>query len=198
MLTFTREWDKEAIAHVWATRDDDTGEITLYEPYKDLVSVITEVKKQGFNIFHRGGVWHAYRSKKQIPLDWIMAAEASAATSFDELAVSMKKQFPIIDPARLARAVELCNAPTTAGANIVQNSDTQWRVRSQHTPHQWYTVSTSRAFCTCPDSQAGNLCKHRIAVQLFRQRRLLTQAQQPAASSTRASTKELLQSLGYD
>jgi hypothetical protein len=191
-------YSKADLCNVWSLYDPGTLESELFPWEMDFIEVLSTIKSRGFVVYHRRGCWYAYKPDRE-SLQWRMNRETSNGASYEELAVTLLKTYPKLDPARAERAIALCNAPTTAGPNIIQSSDTSYRVRSQHTPHQWYTVNTLTHSCTCPDSQRGNTCKHRIAVQLFRQRAAIAPDPAPAAApAARPTSAELLKSLGYD
>lgn len=190
-------YSKKDFCNVWCLYDPDTMESELFDWMMDFVDVVSTIKARGFVVYHRHGCWYAYKPAHRETLEWRMNREAQSGASFDELAITLAKTYPKLDPARIDRALEICNAPTTAGPNIIQSSATLYRVRSQHTPHQWYTVNTMTHDCTCHDSERGNTCKHRIAVQLHRQRAAIVPDPAPAAAA-RSTSAELLQSLGYD
>jgi hypothetical protein len=52
-------------------------------------------------------------------------------------------------------------------ANALRNSfdiPGVWEVKSESVGNRWYRVDPARRTCSCPDSKAGHMCKHRIAV----------------------------------
>lgn len=81
------------------------------------------------------------------------------------------KKFPSLDPARVARAVELvCKKGMVMAAqrdehgNPIQATKTLTIVRSSTGNGYYYVRAKS---CTCPDHIKGNVCKHRIAAYIM-------------------------------
>lgn len=52
--------------------------------------------------------------------------------------------------------------------HVVHKSARIFTVRSEDNQHA-YLVNLDKSFCTCPDSQKGNACKHRLAAYIFEQ-----------------------------
>lgn len=63
---------------------------------------------------------------------------------------------------RIEKAVAIM---TRAGARRLDRNTGLYEVESD-SGKGWYQVDLDRKTCTCPDSLAGNLCKHRLAVGL--------------------------------
>jgi hypothetical protein len=61
---------------------------------------------------------------------------------------------------RIERAVEIVSR---VGACRTDPRPGIWLVESQ-SGNGYYEVNTETRTCTCPDSQKGNLCKHRLAI----------------------------------
>jgi len=67
---------------------------------------------------------------------------------------------------RLARAVEIAghgSAPIRIGTDWPGT----YEVYSLTRPGSYYIVDPRRRSCTCPDSQKGAVCKHRLAVAIM-------------------------------
>ena len=54
------------------------------------------------------------------------------------------------------------------GGHVVHKSGRVFSVHSEEGDHA-YLVDLARGYCTCPDSQNGSICKHRIAAYLVEQ-----------------------------
>lgn len=76
----------------------------------------------------------------------------------------LRKAYPkvLTDDNRVGRAINLL-----ASGNVVQISPTQYKVTSSGTEQVYDVVLGEHPSCTCPDSKAGNRCKHRIAAMAF-------------------------------
>ena len=69
-----------------------------------------------------------------------------------------------VDPARMQKAVEIVmNRYQIYNQHCPEG---EYDVRSQNV-NAWYHVNTKKHTCTCPDSQKGYVCKHRLAVWLY-------------------------------
>ncbi len=62
---------------------------------------------------------------------------------------------------RITRGIQLARLSIAYGAR-----PGLFDVTSQSMQNASYEVDTSKQTCTCKDSQAGNICKHRIAVAI--------------------------------
>lgn len=52
--------------------------------------------------------------------------------------------------------------------HVTHKSERVYSVRSEQGDHT-YLVDLAKSFCTCPDSQKGHVCKHRLAAYLVEQ-----------------------------
>ena len=86
-----------------------------------------------------------------------------------DVAQQLMTAYPSLDPRRVARAIPLVDSNLIIAPTL--NSDPniyQCPSSNPQTP-KYYRVDTSNNTCTCPDSaEQGNVCKHRIAIQIFR------------------------------
>lgn len=62
---------------------------------------------------------------------------------------------------RISRGVQLARLSVAYGEH-----PNLYDVESQSKQNASYEVDTVRKTCTCPDSRAGHICKHRIAVAI--------------------------------
>jgi hypothetical protein len=76
-----------------------------------------------------------------------------------------------LDPKRVQRAAELARNPFAIQNARRDENDKQitpsLRVQCVKGSKGWYVVRPN--FCTCPDHQRGNTCKHRIAAWIHRE-----------------------------
>jgi helicase len=90
------------------------------------------------------------------------------------LARLIAREWPAgVDPYRLRRACEL----------RVAEADGGYRVSGGLEPHR-VTEATAGFACDCPDASAGHMCKHQLAVRLFRQEPALVNAAQQLRDHT--------------
>jgi len=64
---------------------------------------------------------------------------------------------------------------------VIHKSARIFSVRSEDGQHA-YLVNLDKSFCTCPDHQKGNVCKHRLAAYLIEQADKANQELMPAPS----------------
>lgn len=109
--------------------------------------------------------------------------------SFETLAQEARQKWPAIDPVRLDRAVEIASKP-----GMIYNARCnagEFDVRAS-SGTGWYHVNTKAHSCTCPDSQKGHVCKHRLAVWMHVEART-----RPVAQARRVDTTVIMRELGY-
>jgi hypothetical protein len=85
--------------------------------------------------------------------------EQTASTVFQGFSERLKA----ILNGRQERALKLA-----LGGHVTHKSARIFSVRSEEADHA-YLVDLTRGYCTCPDSQKGSICKHRIAAYLVEQ-----------------------------
>ena len=108
--------------------------------------------------------------------------------NYQTLAQEALKRWPALDPARLERAVEIASKP-----GMIYNARCnpgEFDVRASN--NGWYHVNTKAKTCTCPDSQHGHVCKHRLAVWLYTE-----SIARPAAQARRIDQAVIMGELGY-
>ena len=94
-----------------------------------------------------------------------------------------------LDPARVRRALLILSYDYVRAAHT-EKIDPEFDVKSLSRPHIVHTVNPERHTCTCEDHTINHqICKHRIAVYLYRQRLERTAAQ--------AQEDQLLKDLGF-
>ena len=98
--------------------------------------------------------------------------EQTASTVFQGFSERLKAKLN----GRQERALKLA-----LGGHVTHKSARIFSVQSEEGNHA-YLVDLTRGYCTCPDSQKGSICKHRIAAYLVEQSMQAT-AQTSAAPS---------------
>ena len=94
-----------------------------------------------------------------------------------------------LDPERVRRALLLLSYDYVHAAHT-EKIDPEFDVKSLSRPHIVHTVHPDRHTCTCEDATfGGQVCMHRLAVYLYRQRLQRSAAQ--------AKTNQLLSDLGF-
>jgi SWIM zinc finger len=93
-----------------------------------------------------------------------------------------------LDQGRVDRAVEIATKPTMIYNAKCPKGEFDVRASSGG----WYHVDTNNKSCTCPDSQRGNICKHRIAVWFYVELRA-----RPIAQLRKVKTESIVVELGY-
>ena len=137
-----------------------------------------------------------------------MTPAADLAAKYRALAEDAMRKYPLLDPARVERALLILAAHTiTRARHDEQGQDlpatsAAWAVKSpakaENTVEVWHivrpTAQPEHKRCTCYDSAEGrHICKHRIAVYLYTElpRRQFAQAAQPARRNAAEINREL-------
>ena len=92
--------------------------------------------------------------------------EQAARKVFESFSERMKASLN----GRQERALQLA-----VQGHVTHKTGRIYSVRSQNGAHA-YLVDLDRKFCNCPDSQKGNICKHRIAAYLIEQANQVSQS----------------------
>ena len=97
--------------------------------------------------------------------------------TYADLAAELKTRWPAVDQKRIDRALNILStesimrARKSADGCDIEPSNALFAVRQSHRSanpdDQWYLVNPYAKTCTCPDSELGHICKHRIAVWLY-------------------------------
>jgi hypothetical protein len=97
--------------------------------------------------------------------------------TYADLAQEVITRWPAVDQRRIDRALNILATESVMRARKSEDgcdlepSNAVWAVkqshRSAHPDDQWYIVRPEAKSCTCPDSQTGHICKHRIAVWMY-------------------------------
>ena len=131
---------------------------------------------------------------------------AADLAAYRVLAEDAMRKYPLLDPARVERALLILAAHTiTRARHDEQGQDlpatsAAWAVKSpakaENTVEVWHivrpTATPNRKRCTCYDSAKGrHICKHRIAVYLYTEWRQFAQAAQPARRNAAEINREL-------
>lgn len=93
-------------------------------------------------------------------------------TANQDILPALMARYPRLDPKRVVRALEIVRKHNALPARYnkdgmpIQPGNKLYIVRSESN-WGYYYVDTVERTCTCPDSQKGNVCKHRIAVFLI-------------------------------
>jgi hypothetical protein len=85
--------------------------------------------------------------------------EQTARHVFESFSEKMKAALNGREDRALKLAVE---------GHVTHKSERIFSVRSEDSQHS-YLVNLDKGFCTCPDSQKGHVCKHRLAAYLVEQ-----------------------------
>jgi hypothetical protein len=75
------------------------------------------------------------------------------------------------------------------GGHVTHKSGRVFSVRSEEGAHA-YLVDLARSYCSCPDSQRGSVCKHRIAAYLVEQSMQVTAQSSASQSKPEPVSKE--------
>ncbi len=93
--------------------------------------------------------------------------------TFETLAKEALTRWPAqVDPARLVRAVDILQS-NRWNVQLAHRDENDQPIKPSYAvlivrgSHGWYVVREKS--CTCPDSRAGHICKHRIAAWLYRE-----------------------------
>ena len=89
--------------------------------------------------------------------------------TYQSLAAEAESRWQV-DPARLQKAIEIVTNRTSIYSQMCDKGE--YDVRSQTALNSWHHVDTNRHTCTCKDSMTGHVCKHRLAVWLFREQEI--------------------------
>jgi hypothetical protein len=90
-----------------------------------------------------------------LPANFEQAARQVLDTFNDKLKASLN--------GRQEKALKLA-----LNGHVTRKAEHIYSVRSENGDH-FYLVDLERKFCTCPDSEKGNACKHRLAAYLIEQ-----------------------------
>ncbi len=96
--------------------------------------------------------------------------EQTARHVFENLSEKMKAAISGREERALKLALE---------GHVTHKSERIYSVRSQDGEHA-YLVNLDKGFCSCPDSQKGHVCKHRLAAYLIEQSSKTNQELTPA------------------
>jgi hypothetical protein len=90
-----------------------------------------------------------------------------------EIAKETLAKYPQVDPERMKRAVELADARNLHIAGYDENGEAiprpSYDAMIIKGSKGWYIIRPKAHKCTCPDCKKGNICKHRLAVYLYRE-----------------------------
>lgn len=99
--------------------------------------------------------------------------EATARHIFDSFSEKMKQTLN----GRQERALKLA-----LEGHVIHKAARVFHVRSEDGQHT-YLVNLERNYCTCPDSQGGHVCKHRLAAYLVEQAQQARQETSPCTDT---------------